>query len=57
MSIHKNGTIIVVLPDGVDMDAEHRITVTVMDNQKNPQEDMDVTVKDDLGGNGARRKP
>lgn len=50
MSIHKNGTIIVVLPDGVDMDAEHRITVTVMDNQKNPQEDMDVTVKDDLGG-------
>ena len=50
VSIHKNGTIIVVLPDGVDMDAEHRITVTVMDNQKNPQEDMDVTVKDDLGG-------
>ena len=50
VTLQKNGAILVILPDGVDMDAEHRITVTVTDNKKNPQESMDVTVKDDLGG-------
>lgn len=42
--------LVIILPDGIDMDAEHRITVTVTDNRKNPQEGMNVTVKDDLGG-------
>ena len=42
--------LVIMLPDGVDMDAEHRITVTVTDNRKNPQKGMNVTVQDDLGG-------
>lgn len=42
--------LVIVLPDGIDMDAEHRITVTVTDNRKNPQKGMNVTVQDDLGG-------
>ena len=42
--------LVIVLPDGIDMDAEHRITVTVTDNRKNPQKGMNVTVQDDLSG-------
>ena len=49
VSIGASGNITVTLPDGTDMDEDNRITVTVTDNKKNPQENMTVTVKDDLG--------
>ena len=49
VSISKTGKISVTLPDGVDMDEKNRITVTVTDNEKNPQEGLSVTVKADLG--------
>lgn len=49
VSIGTTGNITVTLPDGTDMDEDNRITVTVTDNKKNPQENMTVTVKDDLG--------
>lgn len=50
VSIGKGGKITVSLPDGVDMDEKHRITVLVTDNKRKPQEGMTVTVKSDLGG-------
>ena len=50
VSIGKGGKITVSLPDGVDMDEKHRITVTVTDNKRKPQEGLSVTVKSDLGG-------
>lgn len=48
VSIGKTGKITVVLPDGVDMDGNHRITVTVTDHKKQPQEGLTVLVKGDL---------
>ena len=48
VSIGKTGNITVKLPDGTDMDKNHRITITVTDHKKNPQEDMSITVKGDL---------
>ncbi len=48
VSIGKTGNIAVILPDGVDMDKNHRITVIVTDHKKNPQENMSITVKGDL---------
>lgn len=44
------GNITVNLPDGQDMDAKNRVTVTVTDNEKAPQADRTVIVKADLGG-------
>lgn len=49
VSIGKTGTITVTLPDGTDMDEDNRITVTVTDQEREPQEDLTVTVKGDLG--------
>ena len=48
VSIGKTGNITVKLPDGTDMDKNHRITITVTDHKKKPQEDMSITVKGDL---------
>ncbi len=48
VSIGKTGNITVTLPDGTDMDKNHRITITVTDHKKDPQEDMNITVKGDL---------
>ena len=49
IKIGNSGNILVKLPDGVDMDENNRITVTVTDNKKNPQEDMTIIVENDLG--------
>lgn len=49
VSIGKTGNITVTLPDGEDMDENNRITVTVTDNRKKPQEGLTVIVKGDLG--------
>lgn len=49
VSIGKTGNIAVTLPDGVDMDENNRITVTVTDHKKEPQEGLNVTVKADMG--------
>lgn len=48
ITIGKTGNITVKLPDGTDMDENNRITVTVTDNRKKPQEDVTVIVKGDL---------
>ncbi|MCI9552243.1 MAG: S-layer homology domain-containing protein [Acutalibacter sp.] len=48
VSIGRTGKITVVLPDGVDMDERSRITVTVTDHKKQPQEGLTVLVKGDL---------
>ncbi len=47
--IGRTGNITVTLPKGEDMDESNRITVTVTDNEKQPQEGLTVTVKGDLG--------
>lgn len=49
VSIGKTGNITVTLPDGVDMDENNRITVTITDHKKEPQEGLNVTVKADMG--------
>ena len=49
ISIGKTGTITVTLPDGEDMDEANRITVTVTDHERQPQEGLSVIVKGDLG--------
>ena len=49
VSIGKGGNITVILPDGIDMDEDNRITITVTDNERKPQEGMTVIVKGDLG--------
>ena len=49
VTISKTGYITVKLPDGLDFDKDHRVTVTVTDHKKIPQEDMGITVKGDLG--------
>lgn len=48
VTIGKTGKITVTLPDGTDMDEKNRITVTVTDHKKNPQEGVTVIVKGDL---------
>lgn len=48
VSIGKTGKITVTLPAGVDMDERNRITVTVTDHRKQPQEGLTVLVKGDL---------
>lgn len=48
VSIGKTGTITVTLPEGTDMDEDNRITVTVTDQEREPQEGLTVTVKGDL---------
>lgn len=48
VSIGKTGKITVILPAGVDMDGNNRITVTVTDHRKQPQEGVTVLVKGDL---------
>ncbi len=48
VSIGKTGKITVTLPAGVDMDEQNRITVTVTDHKKQPQEGLTVLVKGDL---------
>lgn len=50
VSLGTTGNITVNLPDGQDMDAKNRVTVTVTDNEKAPQPDKTVMVKADLGG-------
>ena len=50
VSMGTTGNITVNLPDGQDMDAKNRVTVTVTDNEKAPQPDKTVMVKADLGG-------
>lgn len=49
VSIGKGGNITVTLPDGTDMDEDNRITVTVTDNERKPQECVTIIVKGDLG--------
>ena len=49
VSVGKTGTITITLPDGTDMDEDNRITVTVTDQERKPQEGLTVTVKGDLG--------
>lgn len=49
VSIGKTGTITVTLPDGTDMDEDNRITVTVTDQKREPQEGLSVIIKGDLG--------
>ena len=49
VSIGKTGTITVTLPDGTDMDEDNRITVTVTNQKREPQEDLTVIIKGDLG--------
>ena len=49
ISIGKTGAITVTLPDGEDMDENNRITVTVTDQEREPQEGISVIVKGDLG--------
>ena len=49
VSMGTTGNITVNLPDGQDMDARNRVTVTVTDNEKAPQPDKTVIVKADLG--------
>lgn len=49
VSIGKTGNITVTLPDGVDMDENNRIIVTVTDNRQEPLEGVHVIVKDDMG--------
>lgn len=48
VAIGKTGNITVKLPDGTDLDKNHRVTVTVTDHKKNPQENKNVIVKGDL---------
>ena len=48
ITIGKTGNITVKLPDGADLDENNRITVTVTDNKRKPQEDVTVIVKGDL---------
>ena len=50
VSIGATGNITVQLPEGQDMDAKNRVTVTVTDNEKAPEPDKTVIVKADLGG-------
>ncbi|GAB2043804.1 hypothetical protein AGATL06_03000 [Agathobaculum sp. TL06] len=50
VSMGTTGNITVTLPDGQDMDARNRVTITVTDNEKAPQPDKTVIVKADLGG-------
>lgn len=54
VSIGKTGTITVTLPDGTDMDEDNRITVTVTDQEREPQEGLTVTVKGDLNQKATR---
>ena len=53
VTIDKNGKIGVVLPDGVDMDEQNRIKVTVTDHKGVPQKGLDVTVRNDMGRTGS----
>lgn len=48
VSIGKGGNITVTLPDGTDMDEDNRITVTVTDQKREPQEGLTVIIKGDL---------
>ena len=48
IAIGKTGNITVKLPDGTDLDKNHRVTVTVTDHKKNPQENKTIIVKGDL---------
>ena len=48
VAIGKTGNITVKLPDGTDLDKNHRVTVTVTDHKKNPQENKNIIVKGDL---------
>lgn len=49
VSIGKGGNITVTLPDGTNMDEDNRITVTVTDQKREPQEGLTVIIKGDLG--------
>ena len=49
VSIGKGGNITVTLPDGTDMDEDNRITVTVTDQKREPQEGLTVIIKGNLG--------
>ena len=48
VAIGKTGNITVKLPDGTDLDKNHRVTVTVTDHKKNPQENKNIIVRGDL---------
>lgn len=48
VAIGKTGNITVKLPNGTDLDKNHRVTVTVTDHKKNPQENKNIIVKGDL---------
>lgn len=49
VSVGKTGTVTVTLPGGTDLDANHRVTVTVTDQEQAPQNNVTVIVKNDLG--------
>ena len=48
IAIGKTGNITVKLPDGTDLDKNHRVTVSVTDHKKNPQQNKNINVKGDL---------
>ena len=48
IAIGKTGNITVKLPDGTDLDKNHRVTVSVTDHKKNPQQNKNIIVKGDL---------
>ena len=48
VSSGKTGNISIILPDGTDMDAKHQVTIVITDNKKVPQENKNITVKNDL---------
>ena len=49
VSIGKGGNITVILPDGVDMGPNDRITITVTDQHRKPRPGASLIVKGDLG--------
>lgn len=53
VAIGKTGNITVKLPDGTDLDKNHRVTVIVTDHKKAPQQGKNVAVKGDLGQSAA----
>ena len=55
LSFARDGKLVVVLPDGVDLDDNNRISIVVTDNEKRPVNNVDVTARNDLNNtaNGA----
>ena len=48
LSVSRNGTLLVVLPDGVELDANNRISVVLTENTAQPMTEMEVNARNDL---------